>query len=382
MMDGVILGIAAGLVLWAVSEEVARYFLARSKYRVWLPSFRIQNELLAEVFPNLSSKAEFAINSDGERGGEPPLSDEHLYRVLVAGGSAAECYFLDQAECWPMRLQRSMETPEALSKLGATRVHVGSIARSGFDSAKLHLALRRVIPQYSKVDAVVIMVGASNIYSWLADGAQENPRFSAPQAKDVFECHPETRYAWYPLKRNALAQCWRILRPRLSCFDTRRMNVGASVTRLREMRRQAKTIKTEVPVPKVMLDNFAKSLEGCINTCRDAGARVLVIIQPWLDARALTDDEKLRMWNGAEGNAYSRTVSTYYSLEVLAQLCAELSEVAARVAEKTGAGIVRVQSLLRPPADCFYDDNHFTPFGAEIVARAVNTELLERSSAR
>jgi hypothetical protein len=372
--------IIALCVLWIASEATARFFLSRSKYRVWRPYFHVQNELLHEVFPDLPPKAELIVNSEGERGSEPPASSEGVYRILVAGGSSAECYFLDQEACWAMRLQRNLETPAAMSTLKARYVRVGSVAKSGVDSTTLHLILRRIIPNYRRIDAVVILVGGSDIVNWLRCAAPEHPEFAPPEPNEVFESHPEMRYEWYPPKKTALCEWARRLGPQLFRRPTRRSNVGSSVGRLRRMRQLATTVKSEVPTHDAVLDNFALSLESSIRLCQQAGARVLVVRQPWLDTQSLTEEEKLRLWIGAAGDAHKQNVSTYYSPEVFGQLMSEVGEVTARVANACGAGILEVQNYLQPPAACFYDDAHFTAYGASIIADVVSSALLVQES--
>jgi hypothetical protein len=365
------------LMLCIVSEVAARFFMARSNYYVWPPYYCIENHLIADVFPGLDSTAVFRINSEGERGSEPPRSKDGLYRVLVIGGSAAECYFLDQEACWSMGVQRNLNSPAALGALNRTRVHVGSVARSGIDCAKASMVLHRVLRQHEKIDTVVMMIGATEVLSWLRSGAPEYPEIAPPEALGVFESSPEQRFAWFPPKRTALVEFIRILDRRFFRQKLQRSGVGASVARLRAMRQQAKTVKSSVAAPAAMLNNFAKSLESCIQTCKKAGARVLVVAQPWLDVKCLTKEEESRLWLGAEGDPHNQNVSTYYSAEVFSQLMMKVNGVAARVAQENGAEIVQVQSRLQPPAACFYDDAHFTPYGAAIVADILSSTLLQ-----
>jgi hypothetical protein len=372
--------LAGLLTLFVVGEAIARLVFAHGKYYVWPPYFRIKADLIPEVFPGLDPKVTFCINSDGERGSEPPRSLDGLYRILVVGGSAAECFLLDQEACWPMRIHRNLNTPSALSALRVTQVHVGSIAKSFVDSAKLNLILRRVLPQYRKIDAVFIMVGASDILNWLRSSAPENPKPAVVEAADVFKCNPEARYHWYPPKDTASAECWRRLRRRLFRWEAEWSAYGSSVLKLQAMRQRAKIIKSEVPAHATLLDNYANFLGMSIRLIQDSGARVLVIPQPWLPPENLTEAERKRLWNGAEGDPHKQDVSTYYSSELIARLQSEVNEVACRVAKEHGAQIVHVQECLTPPPACFHDDFHCTPLGAEIVADIVSKAFLDHYS--
>ncbi len=64
----------------------------------------------ARVLPSQEALVRFEVNSEGERGDEPPADSRATYRILVAGGSAAECYFLDQPSTWPEVLKRELST--------------------------------------------------------------------------------------------------------------------------------------------------------------------------------------------------------------------------------------------------------------------------------
>ena len=98
-----------------------------------------------------------------------------LYRVLVGGGSQPEGFFLDQDTAWPGALQRMLERPEQLLRLGASKVHVGSIARSGVGSEALDLIFDRVLPRYPRLQLIIILIGATDVLRWLEDGLPRSP---------------------------------------------------------------------------------------------------------------------------------------------------------------------------------------------------------------
>src|SRR5207244_8354344 len=84
-----------------------------------------------------------------------------------------------------------------LQRLGACRVHVGSIARSGVGSQALDLILERVLPRYARLQAIIILVGASDILRWLEQGAPPSPPAPA-RTSEIFMCHPEGPFGWKP----------------------------------------------------------------------------------------------------------------------------------------------------------------------------------------
>src|ERR1043165_11321 len=177
--------IAAPVVCIALAisaELIARSWIRRrTPYRVWPPGMRLELRQHPDVAPEIEPRVRFEINSDGERGAEAPRGDD-VFRILIAGGSAAECYALDQPTSWPGVLQRLLNEDDALRALGARRVHVGNIARAGVSSPELDLIFDRVLPNYERLDLLIVMVGASTVYHWLEDGAPlDRPPAVVPQ---------------------------------------------------------------------------------------------------------------------------------------------------------------------------------------------------------
>ncbi len=132
----------AAPVLVCAAEALGRWWIrGRSRYYVWPPHARIEIRPDPATFPGLQRRARFHINADGERGGEIAGGDDGLYRVLAVGGSAVECFALDQPLTWPGVLGQLLNAPDNLHALGARRVHVGNIGHSGVGSADLDVIL-------------------------------------------------------------------------------------------------------------------------------------------------------------------------------------------------------------------------------------------------
>src|SRR5437667_6047603 len=154
------------LSLFVAAEFAARWWLRyRRAYYVFAPGMRLRMRPDRQVFPELEPVVRFEVNSDGERGSEVPRprGGETLYRALVVGGSQPEGYLLDQGTSWPGALESLLATPEHRQMLRASHVHVGSVARSGVGSEALNLILERVLPRYRRLQAIIILLGASDV---------------------------------------------------------------------------------------------------------------------------------------------------------------------------------------------------------------------------
>jgi lysophospholipase L1-like esterase len=322
------------------------------------------------VFPQLEPSIRFDVNSEGERGEEVPRvgPEETLYRVLVVGGSQPEGYMLDQHTCWPGALHCLLQQDDHRQALGTSRVHVGSIARSGVGSEALHLILDRVLGRYRRLQAIIILVGASDVLRWLEQGAPPSP--PSPQAtSEVFRCHPEMSFGWRPGDL-ALVELFRRWRRRwLRPVDVNE-RAGGWVGKARAMRAQAKVIRTAPPDPQPMLSHFERHFEQVLRKASAHADRVIVVRQPWFD-RPCTPEEAALMWHGGVGRAWLEEVTAYYSHEVLSRLMALLDARAAQLARDLGVEQVDLREVVEPGVETYYDFFHATPKGARAIAAAV-----------
>jgi lysophospholipase L1-like esterase len=385
-------GVEPGVTFWLVAALAAPAFLAmaevgsrwwirrRSRYYVWPPGARIDIRMDPEVFPELERRGRFYINADGERGADLRGGEGGLYRILVAGGSSVECFALDQPTSWPGALEQLLNTPDSLAALGARRVHVGNIGHSGVGSADLDLILARVLPQYRHLDAILVMVGASDVYHWLEDGAPvSRPPSPVPELM-LFAGHPQQPFGWKP-SAWALAEVARRLRRSWFHPVEVKERAGAWFATARRMRAEAKEVRTTMPEPALVLDHFERHFRRLVRGAKAHADRVLVVRQPWFEGD-YTSNEAAHFWHGGVGKAWKEPITVYYSLDVVNRLLELVDSRAARVADELGIQHVHLRPLLTEGLRHYYDHDHHTPAGAAVVARAVAAALLPPPAAR
>lgn len=366
---------ALGAAALGVAVELAsrRWIRRRTAYHVWLPGMRLELRQNADVFRQVERRARFDVNADGERGSDLPADRAGLFRVLVAGGSSAECLSLDQPTSWPGALERLLSSDSALRTLAARRVHVGNIARSGIGSRQLDLIFEYALPQYRRLDAVVIMVGASDVLRWLEEGAPPSLG-PAPEVEDVFSSHPQERFGWTPGDCGTLALARRLRRRWLRPVEVREQ-AGSWLTAARMMRAAARETRHTAPDPCVMLTAFEHHFRRLLERGQAHADRVLVVRQPWFDREA-TAEEAACFWHGGVGKAWKETLTVFYGLDVLHQLMTRIDARAAAIAGELGVQHVDLRPVLTPNLDHYFDMFHYTPQGAAVVARAVADALL------
>ncbi|APR86413.1 Hypothetical protein A7982_11762 [Minicystis rosea] len=362
--------LAGAMALPMVAEGAARIALRRyGGYYRYVPNTRLHMSIDRAALPRLRPVARVEINRDGERGGPPPRDDEKALRALVVGGSAAECLFLDQDQTWGAVVERTLSEPRNLRALGVSRVHVGIVARAIVPCAHIDLSLQKMLPRYPKLDLVLVMVGASDVVSWMEQGLPRTFDHCPPDLDKLFEQHPEG--PWGPaLERTALrriaASLYRNVRHPIAEIG----GGGDWLHRTRKMRAEAERIIDEEPDATPMLDNFAQHLTALLHTAQSGATRVILVRQPWLGCDLGPEEQRL-LWNFGLGRPYREKVTSYFSARVVDALMRRIDARAAAVADRMGVQHVDLLPDLERSARTFYDCLHFTPEGAETVGRLV-----------
>jgi hypothetical protein len=381
-MSVLVVALAGPALFFVVVESISRLWLKyRRRYYVFPPRLRLHVHPDRSVFPQLPPIARFIVNREGERGNDLPSSTNGLYRILVAGGSQTECYFLDQDAAWPGVVQRLLAAPDRLTRLGASRVHVGCIARSGMGSEALDMMFSRILPQYRRLQLIVTLIGLADVTRWIEQGT---PGALAPvRPTDVFHCHPDGPYGWMPGQWAA-----RELFSRARRSSLRRVTVDAHagrwMGRARAMRANARTIHTVIRDPAPMLDHFERHFRGALAKAVAHADRVLVIRPAWFD-KTFSAEEAAAMWHGGVGQAWREDVTTYYSFEVFSRLMRTLNDRVDAVARSFNVEQLDLMPFLEPSLETYYDVVHLTDAGArqvgEVVAAAILREPLSQRSA-
>ncbi|MAE28762.1 MAG: hypothetical protein QGI93_13815 [Planctomycetota bacterium] len=376
------LAVLAFLLLLAEIFLRCWYRLTGATY-VWPPHGRIRLEIDRATLPNLDPVARIEFNRDGERGPEPPRSWEHNGRVLVVGGSAAECYMLDQERTWPAVLQRELNRPQALAQRNLDHFHVGSISRSLVPCEALLRMLQAVHFRYPRLDWIVLMVGASDVVRWLQQGTPSDVQSATVSRQDIFALHATGPFGWRPrqlaLRRALAAANERLRRPVLV-----KQNAGQTITSLRAMRADADELLTSTPDPSPMVESFATDFTSLLELAQQAAKRVLVVRQPWFAGPpgGHTPEQRAAFWNFGRGNPYLEQVDTYYDHDLVNTLFELADATQARIAAERGVQCISLQDQLPPDLSTWYDYNHLAPQGAERVGQLVAQAMMDREDGR
>lgn len=377
-----VFGVAAVLAAVVGAELVARWAIRRGqRYCVWTPRFRLRMELDGETHPQLDRVVHFQINSRGERGAEPPGPRERAFRVLVIGGSSAECYLLDQPKAWPAVLERLLSKPDRLATLGRSGVHVANIARSAMRSASVRVIAERILPRYERVDVIVLFMGASDVIQWLSRGADPGAVDDPVRVDEIFAYHPETAFT-FSVGGSALREVLRRARDRARRSPEVRQRAARWIGRARAMRARATEFRDTVPDSAPLTREFAANLDAVIEQALKRATHVLVVRQPWFDDPTPPPEAAALFWNGGVGNPQSDDITTYYTDRVLIELLSAIDRTTVDVARKRGLTALDLRNDLRSDVANYYDQFHYTNEGARLVAERVGDAIMDAHTGR
>lgn len=367
----VALGCAAGAALGGVVAELgARAWLRRhGRPYVWAPFTRQRLEIDRAALPMLEPVARWEINADGERGAPLPHDWSRTLRVIVAGGSASECYFTDQPQTWPEVMRRALSRPENLRELGVDAVHVGNIARSLIACEEIDLIVERTLPRYTRLDVAVLMVGASDLIHWLERGTPVPVVDTQIPPSQVFALHPYGPFGWGPktLALRRLASYWK---RRLVPHEEVRTRVGKRLADARAMRARATTILHTTPDPQQMLAHYERHLRKVVARLQARGARVILARQAWLEGE-FTEQEKALFWSFGRGRPYAGVVTEYFAHDTAWKLLRLVDAHGEKLARELGIESIDVNAIVPRDFDHYYDELHFTSRGCALVGEAI-----------
>jgi len=126
-----------------------------------------------------------------------------------------------------------------------------------------------------------------------------------------------------------------------------------------------------VPALELALVSYERNLKEMVRQADRLGIPIVLVTQPSLWRAGLSDEEKGQLWMGGVGEFRDTPGSLYYEPEVLEQGMNAYNQRLLEVCRETNAHCVNLAKAVPKSPEYFYDDEHFTDAGQQLVADRV-----------
>ncbi|MEM7345451.1 MAG: SGNH/GDSL hydrolase family protein, partial [Chloroflexota bacterium] len=344
-----------------------------TKYHVWKPGVRRLIEPDSEALPGVSGETNVVINDEGFRGDE--LTANTGYKIITIGGSTTENFYLDQIETWPHSVQRKLNESE--SNLQAW---VGNAGRSGHTTREHVLQAKHLLPQYPDLDAVILLVGINDLALRLEQGEQYSANYAiSPRLMNrAFDVLPQQDTNLLPYYQQSAI--WRLVdtiqqaqRRVATVTDVEVLQENGQVFIRRREQRQSAPILDQLPDLSESLVEYQRNINAIIDTAETHNTRLILVTQPTLWQEDLTPEEAALLWFGWGPNR-----DYFYQVDALIEGLTRYNETLLEICRQRQVECLDLAQQLPQTSKIFYDDVHFTEYGAEQVATIVANYLLQQ----
>jgi lysophospholipase L1-like esterase len=354
----VLVPIEGGLSVWSLTQP------RRFPWYVWPPHYSCL--VKPADLPGVAPQGRFTTNSLGIRG--PEFNDTDTCRILCVGGSATECFYLDDAKTWPAVLMRILGDD-------APGVWVGNAGSSG-TTAPQHALLLEQLPEARMVDCWVVLCGINDL------GQQLNGRYARITANGFAKTFRYRRpglggHLRRPLHRNLFTftlfeNACRRVRVALKGGDaTIYQDVKATWVKQQQRKRQ-RAVKIAADIRPEWLEEYQAQLTRMVRLARRWDKRLIFMTQPtiWVERMdektdAMTLGGQLLDGRFADGPTRVRGMELY-------------NQAMRDLAVREGVELVDLAAKLPKTTEAFYDDCHFNENGAWMVATALAEQVKTR----
>ncbi|MEA1929182.1 MAG: GDSL-type esterase/lipase family protein [Candidatus Auribacterota bacterium] len=368
----------AALLLLLIELFSRRLIPPPDNFYIWPPGIERTYRPNQEILPGTSPRVWFRTNSYGLRSYNPIPTDD--YRILVLGGSAAECLYLNQRETWPRRIISRLQ--EASPRL---RIWVGNGGRSNQNSRDHILHLEKLPLKALDVDAIIILTGVNDLLLRLRQGEGYNPDYL--QQPEAYNHQLDHAFLFVPYQYSLPAPpfykklgVWRVAKRIYRRFFGERPQdpEGKIIVKWRENRRQSDIRLDTLPKMVSALDEYKNNIEELITIAAKKGIRLIFVTQPALWKEDILPEEKDRLWMGGVGQFKTQPGQPYYTPGVLAKGLETYNALLSGYCRWKGVEYLDLASRFPRNTDLFYDDCHFTIKGSEHIARVISDYLFSR----
>lgn len=301
-------------------------------------------------FAKLDSVIVHTKNSIGFRGPEKPADFENRIIIITVGGSTTECYYLSDGRDWSSLLAEKLKPyhPD---------IWINNAGLDGHSTFGHSILLKDYIAGI-KPDYVTFLVGCNDVgREDLNEPDAQTPDPQNTGWKSYLKNNSAVISLLLNLKRNFEAKSRGLEH---SPVDITTCEILDSVDN--------EKIRETVDFHKrTFTQSYENRLNNLVEISRQNNIIPILITQPVLvgtgkDDVTNVDLEKIKMWNRLGGKAYWLILEAY-------------NNVTRKVAREQGVLLIDLARKMPKSSRYFYDCEHFTNEGSEIVAQIICDEL-------
>ncbi|MBL7960814.1 SGNH/GDSL hydrolase family protein [bacterium] len=291
-------------------------------------------------------------------------------RMLAVGGSTTECFYLDQEEAWPQRVQQILNENGTYG-----HVWVGNIGRSATDVPVHYVQLKYLLPQIDKIDLIVFLVGVNDMTAFLRHKPPYksiSPYDPAIENRLLYKAFSSVEFLRPWCQKTGFWQIAKGLKhniyfPLLGINEIEDPS-GFIIRNRREKRMRAREFLDSLPSAQTSLDDYRYGIQQCIQLVRAYGAEMIFMTQPTIWSDSMNKTLNKFLWFGWTYDCKNQEYCSYYSTKAIAQAMASYNAILLATCKDMGVPCLDLANLLPKDTTIFFDDMHFNENGSQQVA--------------
>jgi lysophospholipase L1-like esterase len=356
------------LIISLVLCEGILRLVTGDEYCIWLPRLKYVFYPDPKIFPGISGTSYLEINSIGLRANEAEV--ENATNILVLGGSATECLYLDQSETWPALIEKY------LNEKSGKKFHVLNGGRSGITSQHHLVQVQKLLEKYKWIDLIIVMQGLNDLQYALSFEDSYRPKDLSFIYEEAFWISPYKEIT--PLYRNTyLFKYLSKVKKAVFSHKLSQDPYGKTYVVWRKNRADAKEIINTKPNLSESLIDYQNTNQRMIDHVKSQNKKIIFIPQPVVWDSKMAPGFAELCWYGWIGKSQFENTGKYYSFEVLEKMLHDFNNSLKQTCLTNEIDFIELDEKLGKDTTTFYDDCHFNEYGARRVAEIVSEHLIK-----
>lgn len=353
------------IVSLLLAEGILR-IVSGNEYYIWLPNLKYVFYPDSKIFPGIQDTSYLEINSLGLRANTNEI--DNATNILVLGGSAAECLYLDQKETWPALIEKY------LNENSSKKTNVFNGGRSGLTSQHHLIQIQKLLERNEWIDLIIVMEGLNDLQYAISFENDYKPKDLQSVYEEAFWLSPYKEIT--PFYRNTyLFKYLSKVKKALFAPKLAQDPEGKIYLKWRANRVNAVEIVDKKPNLDSSLSQYEIANQKMIDIVKLKNKKIIFVAQPMAWDNAMNTELSKLCWYGWIGKSQHENTGRYYSFAVLREMLNEYDNLLRESCEENKVGFIELNNKLEKDITTYYDDCHFNENGARKVAQIISSYL-------